>query len=153
VILVTARPVTGGPPLPQSAALSNHAHQDGAMRKRVARCVLCIGSDFVGLNLRCTLFNNQGWETVNSGNGHEGIFQFNQGGIDLIVLDLDTDGAEAALIVGELKRLDPRVPIIMLIGNRESLVPDASAQADAVVLQSEEGTVLPGCVRRLLKRA
>jgi CheY-like chemotaxis protein len=120
------------------------------MRKRIARCVLCIGNDFVNLNLRCTSLKNHGWETVSSGNGHEGIFQFNQGGIDLVVLDLDTDGAEAALIVGELKRLDPRVPIIMLIGSRERLVPDASAQADAVVLKSEEELVLPDRVCQLL---
>jgi CheY-like chemotaxis protein len=121
------------------------------MRKRVARCVLCISSDFVNLNLRCALLNNHGWETVSSSNGHEGIFHFKQGGIDLVVLDLDTDGAEAALIAGELKRLAPSVPIIMLIANPESLLPGATAQADAVVLKSEEELVLPDCLRRLFK--
>jgi len=120
------------------------------MRKRVARCVLCIGSDFVNLNLRCSLLKNHGWETVSAGNGHDGVFRFAQGGIDLAVLDLDTDGAEAALIAGELKRLDPKLPIIMLIGKRESLIPDATDQADAVVLKSEEELVLPDRVRELL---
>ena len=120
------------------------------MRKRIASCVLCIGSDFVNLNLRCALLKDDGWETVSSSNGHEGIFQFKHGGIDLVVLDLDTDGVEAALIAGELKRLRPSVPIIMLITNRESLVPNATAQADAVVLKSEEELVLPDRVRQLL---
>lgn len=120
------------------------------MRKQLARCVLCIGSDFVNLNLRCTLLNSHGWRTVSYSNGHEGIFRFNQGGIDLVVLDLDTDGAESALIAGELKRLHPSVPIVMLVANTEGLVPDATAQADAVVLKSEEGLVLPDRVRQLL---
>jgi CheY-like chemotaxis protein len=123
------------------------------MRTRVARCVLCIGTDFVSLNLRCALLKKHGWETVSAGSGHDGVFRFAQGGIDLIVLDLNTDGAEAALIAGELKRLNPRVPIIMLIANKESLVPDATAQADAVVLKSEEELVLLDCVRRLLEPA
>jgi CheY-like chemotaxis protein len=120
------------------------------MRKRIARCVLCIGSDFVNLNLRCSLLKKYGWEAVSASNGHEGIFRFTQGGIDLVVLDLDTDGVEAALIGGELKRLDPKVPIIMLIANKESLVADATAQADAVVLKSEEQRLLPNHVRHLL---
>jgi CheY-like chemotaxis protein len=121
------------------------------MRKRVARCVLCIGNDFVNLNLRCVLLNKHGWETVSASNGHEGIFRFAQGDIDLAVLDLNTDGAEAALIASELKRLAPSVPIIVLIANRESLLPGATAQADAVVLKSEEELALPLCVRRLLE--
>lgn len=120
------------------------------MRKQLARCVLCIGSDFVNLNLRCTFLNNHGWKTVSYSNGHDGIFRFAQGGIDLVVLDLDTDGAETALIAGELKRLHPTVPIIMLFANKESLVPNATAQADAVVLKSEEELVLPDRVRQLL---
>lgn len=120
------------------------------MGKRVAQSVLCIGSDFVNLNLRCTLLNNQGWEAVSCSNGHEGVFRFMQDHIDLVVLDLGKDGTDAALIASELKRLRPRVPIVMLIANKESLVPDATAQADAVVLKSEEEVVLPGCVRGLL---
>jgi CheY-like chemotaxis protein len=120
------------------------------MRKQLARCVLCIGSDFVNLNLRCTLLNSYGWKTVSSGNGHEGVFRFAQGGIDLVVLDLDSDGTQAALIAGELKRLHPSVPIIMLFANKEGLVPNATAQADAVVLKSEEERVLPDRVRQLL---
>jgi two-component system, OmpR family, response regulator RegX3 len=121
-----------------------------AMKTRVLKRVLCIGSDFVNLNLRCTRLHKLGWETVSSGNGHEGIFRFAQGGIDLVVLDLDNDGAESALIAGELKRLQPSVPIIMLIAKKDGLAPDATAQADAVVLKSEEELVLPSRVRRLL---
>lgn len=115
--------------------------------------VLCIGSDPVNLNLRCALLKDQGWESEGCSHGHEGIFRFGRGDIDLVILDLDGDGAESALIAGELKRLSPRVPIIMLVSNKETLIPDATAQADAVVLKSEEELVLLDHVRELIKRA
>jgi len=120
------------------------------MRKQAARCVLCIGSDLVNLNLRCALLKDHGWETASSSNGHEGIFRFAKGDIHLVVLDLNTDGAEAALIAAELKRQNPRVPIIMLVANHETLLPGATAQADTVMLKSEEEVLLPDRVRQLL---
>jgi len=121
------------------------------MRNRTARSVLCIGSDPVNLNLRCALLKHHGWEVVSCSHGHEGIFRFAQGDINLVILDLDGDGAESALIAGELKRQSPRLPIIMLVSNEETLFPEATAQADAVVLKSEEELVLLDHVRGLLK--
>ncbi len=123
------------------------------MRKQAACRVLCIGSDLVNLNLRCALLKDRGWETASSSNGHEGIFRFANGDIHLVVLDLNRDGAESALIAAELKRQNPRVPIIMLVANQEALVPGATAQADVVVLKSEEEVLLPDRVRQLLNFA
>jgi CheY-like chemotaxis protein len=120
------------------------------MRNRFARCVLCIGSDPVNLNLRCALLKDHGWETVSCASGHEGVFRFAQGGIHLVILDLDGDGSESALIASELKRHRPHVPIVMLFADTKTLAEGATAQADAVVLKSEEELVLPDCVRRLL---
>jgi DNA-binding response OmpR family regulator len=122
-----------------------------AMRKRIAKSVLCIGTDPVNLNLRCVFLKKHGWETVSCGSGHEGIFRFAQGDISLVILDLDGDGAESALIAGELKRQSLTLPIIMLVTDKRTLVADATAQADAVVLKSEEELALPDCVRRLLR--
>lgn len=123
------------------------------MRRRIANCVLCIGTDPVNLNLRCAFLKKHGWQTVSCGSGHEGIFRFAQGDISLVILDLDGDGAESALIASELKRQSPSLPIIMLVTDKRSLIPDATAQADGVVLKSEEELVLPDCVRQLLKPA
>jgi CheY-like chemotaxis protein len=120
------------------------------MRKRFAKAVLVIGSDLVSLNLRCALLKDTGWETVSCGSGHEGIFRFAQGGIHLVILDLDGDGSESALIASELKRYNPHVPIIMVIADKKTLVENATAQADVVVFKSEEELLLPDCVRRLL---
>jgi DNA-binding response OmpR family regulator len=123
------------------------------MRKRLVRRVLCIGTDPVNLNLRCALLKHHGWETASCSNGHEGIFRFAQGDIHLVILDLDGDGAEAALIAAEVKRQCPQMPVIILITNSDTLIRGATDQADAVVLKSDEESVLPARVRELVASA
>jgi DNA-binding response OmpR family regulator len=123
------------------------------MRKQLARGVLCIGGDPVNLNLRCFLLRQNGWEAESCSNGHEGIFRFAQGDIHLVILDLNSDGAESALIAAELKRQNPATPIIMLVANKEALLAGATDQADAVVLKSEEGSVLLAQVRQFVAPA
>lgn len=54
------------------------------------------------------------------------------------MVDLDDDGTEAALIVGELKRLRPEVHVIMLVTDEKLLAPGATKQADAVIIKSLE---------------
>jgi DNA-binding response OmpR family regulator len=113
--------------------------------------ILCIGNDFVNLNLRCSLLKEHGWCVLSSGSGHEGVIRFGQERVDAVVLDLRGDGSESALIASELKRLRPKVPVIMLVANREALVPGATEQADAVLLKADESRVLPETLRSLLK--
>lgn len=110
--------------------------------ERSARSVLCIGSNAVHLNLRCSLLREHGWNVFSSGSGHEGLVRLGTQAIDLVILDLDNGGVEAALVAGELKRLRPNVQVIMLVTDRESLVEGALDSADAVLLRSEVGVKL-----------
>ena len=121
------------------------------VRKKTGKAVLCIGNDLVNLNLRCALLREHGWSVLSSGTGHDGIIRFGQEEVDAVVLDLNHDGSESALIAAELKRQRPAMPVIMLIGDANALAPDATAQADAVVLKSEEAKALHGTLQRLVK--
>lgn len=123
------------------------------MKKQLVRRVLCIGSDPVNLNLRCAMLKGHGWETTSCGNGHEGIFRFAEGDIHLVILDLNGNGAESALIAAELKRKSPHLAIIMLVADRETLMAGATDQADAVLLKAEEESALPVRVRELVASA
>ena len=105
------------------------------MTKRRGNCVLCIGNDPVSLNLRCSLLREHGWRVLSSGNGHEGILRFGQELVNAVVVDLKDDGSEAALIIGELKRLRPEVPVILMQEERP-LAAGATQQASAVVAKS-----------------
>lgn len=119
------------------------------VRKIRDTAVLCVGNDLVNLNLRCALLREQGWRVLSSGTGHDGITRFGQERVDVVVLDLDHDGSESALIAAEMKRLRPAVPILMLVGDMSTLAPGATAQADAVVLKSEETQALDRALRSL----
>jgi len=112
--------------------------------------ILCIGNDLVPLNLRCSLLREQGWNVLSSASGYEGVLQFSRQTVDAVVVDLNGDGTEAALIIGELKRLRPEVPVIMLATDEKLLAPGATQQANAVITKSQEDHSLIGALRIFL---
>lgn len=120
------------------------------MMKRVGR-VLCIGRSPIELNLRCALLSENGFHVVSAGTGFDGVFQFGKEAVDAVVLDLDEDGSEAALITAELKRQRPEVPIIWLIDDGKTLLDGATDQADTVLPKSEEAQKLIAVITQLLK--
>lgn len=120
------------------------------MNERRSRSVLCIGNDPIHLNLRCALLKEYGWNVLSSGSGHEGVIRFGQERVDAVILDLNDDGVESALIAGELKRLRPEVPVIMLVAEMNALAPGATDQADAVVVKSEETLRLPDALKAVM---
>jgi len=115
--------------------------------------VFCIGDDLVHLNLRCSLLREHGCNVLSSGSGHEGVIRFGQETVDAVVLDLDGDGSEAALIAGELKRQRPEIPVIMLVADAKDLVPGSTDQADAVVAKSQETRTLVDAMKAVLEIA
>lgn len=114
--------------------------------------VFCIGNDPVNLNLRCALLNNSGWRATSSGSGRDGVLRFQREPVELVVIDLDRDGSEAALIISELKRLRPSVRVVMLVTDREMLAPDATKQADTVLGKAEEGERLIEALQQLERK-
>lgn len=117
--------------------------------KRRGKTVLCIGNDPVNLNLRCSLLKEHGWNLLSSGNGHEGVIRFAQEVVDAVVVDLNNDGAESALIVSELKRLRPEIPVILLT-TAGSPAEEATQQADVVIAKSQEASRLVDALKALL---
>jgi DNA-binding response OmpR family regulator len=101
-----------------------------------SRTVLCIGSQTIGLNLRCGFLKEHGWRVLSSTNGYDAIVLFVAELVDVVVLDVDGNGAEAALIAGELKRTKANVHVIMLVAEKQTLVEGALDVADAVVTRS-----------------
>lgn len=88
------------------------------VRKIRGKAVLCVGNDLVNLNLRCALLREHGWRVLSSGTGQDGITRFGQETVDVVVLDLDHDGSESALIAAEMKRLARLCPSLCWSGTR-----------------------------------
>jgi CheY-like chemotaxis protein len=117
--------------------------------KHRQKAILCIGNNPVSLNLRCSLLKAHGWNGISSGSGHEGVIRFGRETVDAVVIDLDDDGAEAALIAGELKRLRPEVPIVIVVTDEKELANGATQQASGVVMKSQEGHMLVEVLQKL----
>ncbi len=119
------------------------------MVKPRSKTILCIGNDPVHLNLRCALIREHGWPALSAAGGHEGVSRFTQERVDAVVVDLNNGGAETALIIGELKRLRPDVPVIALVADEKSLADGATQQANAVIAKSREESILMDALRAL----
>lgn len=122
------------------------------MTSRLGFTILCVGDDPINLNLRCARLRDLGWDVVSSGNAHEAILALGRQRVDAAVLDLNAQGAENALIAGQIRKEKPNIPIIILVQDVKALVPGATNEADAVVLKTEEDPILHRCLRELLLR-
>lgn len=93
-------------------------------------------------------------ECCELGGGEEGLVRFGQEPVDLVILGLNDDGVQSALIAGQIKRIWPEVPFIIhhyFVTDRDALMPNATQQADVVVLRSEEDRSLPDALKTALK--
>jgi DNA-binding response OmpR family regulator len=107
-----------------------------------SRAILSICSDTFSQYQRCAFLREHGWLVLGSSSGHSGIVQFAAELVDVVVLDVDGDGAETAVIAGELKRTKARVPVILLVGEGQTLVEGVVGCADAVVSRLDESELL-----------
>jgi DNA-binding response OmpR family regulator len=114
------------------------------------KTVLCISDDPIRLNLRCATLKERGCQVLTAASGHDGILRCGRQRVDAVILEADGDGSESALIVGELKRLHPQIPVIMLLARRESLARHATALADVVVRQSKNPAKLLAALHKSL---
>ncbi len=115
--------------------------------------ILSICSDIFSQFRCCAFLREHGWLVLGSSSGHSGIVQFAAELVDVVVLDVDGDGAETAVIAGELKRTKEKVPIILLVGDGQTLVDGALNSADAVVPRLDESELLKALERQAGKPA
>ncbi|HTS34087.1 MAG TPA: response regulator [Candidatus Solibacter sp.] len=104
------------------------------------RRVLCIGDEPVGLNRRCQFLREHRWSVKGSGNAYAGLQSIAHSPVDVVVLDLNSDEAENALIAGALKRQHHPLPVVIVAAQED--VPVLSSLADAVVPKPEDYSCL-----------
>jgi DNA-binding response OmpR family regulator len=100
--------------------------------RKKRRTILHFGTDRVLLLLRARSLNEMGYHVLNASDGFEAIKLATQEPVDAVVLDLDRNHAEVALVASEIKRCRPQVPTIVLT---EGTAPPARVHklADALV--------------------
>jgi DNA-binding response OmpR family regulator len=84
----------------------------GSEKKR--RTILHFGTEREVFTWRARGLHQKGYQVLNVNNGFEAIKLAADKQVDAVVLDLDRNSAEVALVAAEIKRCRPQVPTILL---------------------------------------
>jgi CheY-like chemotaxis protein len=112
--------------------------------------VLCIDDDAVGLRVRSMLLERAGYHVLSALNGLEGLALFSQNRVDAVVLDFSMPGMTGGEVVLHLRRIRPKIPILMLSAYT-SLPPDLAEMVDQTMTKGEGAPALLGKLGSLLR--
>ncbi len=81
--------------------------------------ILCIDDETAALLARKLLLESEGYQVIEAHSGKEGLDLFRTNKIDLVILDYWMAGMNGTATAQEIKKLNSKVPIIMLSGYGE----------------------------------
>jgi len=79
-----------------------------------SKVVLCIDDEAQALNLRKLVLESRGFTVLTALNGEDGLSILDSQHIDAAVLDYSMPGMNGGVVAAEIRRREPRLPIIML---------------------------------------
>jgi len=119
------------------------------------KCILIVDDNKMGLSARRSVLEAVGHTIVTSPSGVEALELFKNGSVfDLVVTDYKMPKMDGVLLISEIRKLFPELPIILISGFTDTLgLTEANTQADAVLQKnSNEVTQLMRTVSKLLNR-
>lgn len=99
--------------------------------------VLCIDDEEPGLEVRKILLESAGHRVLTAKSGSEGIRVFRSEPVDAVILDYWMSGMNGVAVARELKKLNPKVPI-MILSAYGTLLDEALGVADVWIRKGEE---------------
>jgi CheY-like chemotaxis protein len=127
---------------------SRLAKNEGAVRPKT---ILCVEDERLQLQMRKMLLESAGFVVLEARSASEAMEIFQSRDVDAVVMDYWLSGKNGTAVAEEMKRLSPRVPIVMLSGF--SSLPGESAIVDAWLRKAEvQPEDLINEVRRLIDR-
>jgi len=79
-----------------------------------SKVVLCVDDEAQALNLRKLVLESRGFTVLTALNGEDGLSILDSQHIDAAVLDYSMPGMNGGVVAAEIRRREPRLPIIML---------------------------------------
>jgi CheY-like chemotaxis protein len=99
--------------------------------------VLCIDDEEPGLQVRRILLESAGHRVLTAKSGNEGIRVFQSEPVDAVILDYWMSGMNGVAVARELKKLDSKIPI-MILSAYGTLLDEALGVADVWIRKGEE---------------
>jgi CheY-like chemotaxis protein len=86
----------------------------GKMRPK--RTILCVDDNEQALSIRKLMLETRGYRVLACSNGHNALELFKQGGVDLVLSDLQMPGLDGAELVDRIKDISADTPAILFSG-------------------------------------
>ena len=113
--------------------------------------ILCVDDDPHINELNEIVLTRAGYEVVIAKSPAEAIERFKSGAFDLVVTDLFSSQSSDAEFIGNLRKLAPSMPIIVVSGN-DSPPPEILRLVNAFVVKAYSLNALTDSVREVLMR-
>jgi CheY-like chemotaxis protein len=76
--------------------------------------VLCVDDEVVGLNVRRILLERAGYRVLTAPDGPSGLTIFAKEPVEAVVLDYSMPGMNGDAIAAAMRRIKPKIPILLL---------------------------------------
>jgi two-component system response regulator CpxR len=83
---------------------------------RPKRTILCVDDNEQALSIRKLMLETRGYRVLACNNGHQALEAFKQGGVDLVLSDLQMPGLDGAELVDKIKQISASTPAILFSG-------------------------------------
>ena len=82
-------------------------------RMRPKRTILCVDDNEQALSIRKVMLETRGYRVVACTTGQQALEAFKQGGVDLVLSDLQMPGLDGATLVQKIKEISATTPTIL----------------------------------------
>ena len=83
---------------------------------RPKRTILCVDDNEQALSIRKLMLETRGYRVLACTNGYQALEVFKQGGVDLVLSDLQMPGLDGAELVEKIKEISAATPAILFSG-------------------------------------
>ena len=118
---------------------------------RRQKTLLCIDDNQSSLKICKIIWEDFGYKVLTASSGREGLEVFAANAIDAVILDYQMPEMNGELVAAEMKRTNPRIPILMLSG-WVSLPESALLLVDEFVAKGDPVEFLLLAIQQVLSR-
>ncbi len=83
---------------------------------RPKRTILCVDDNEQALSIRKLMLETRGYRVLACSGGQQALELFKQGGVDLVLSDLQMPGMDGAALVAKIKDISASTPVILFSG-------------------------------------
>ena len=83
---------------------------------RAKKTILCVDDDEQLLSVRKVILQTRGYRVLACNNGRDALQVFKQGGVDLVLSDLNMPELDGVALIDAIKSLAPETPAILVSG-------------------------------------